>query len=322
VGLFSNQDNRIRCGKCNTEFDLNKNKDGCPLCGFSKKSQKITSEEVKNVPIKVQSQKTIGFMQCPPSMKLKPGLVIADDETKTWGAWLMFNDFFAPKFLSRVLAWKLHNENLDTILLSNLMSDSIDLISKYDLSPLKGFPNLEKDKEGGRLVHHFLRTFVNMGLIKAEPIEKGIDNIWKEKWDKIKISLTKEGLEFAQLKNNVFDNGKIEQILTTEEKEWLIDYYKKIDNEGYKEYSVLKQVYEFLKAGNNGNKDLWSWFENNDVFRKYILSRSERARNDEKKFKKQVYNYARSFASAKVSLLREMGVVKDKRNDYKIIGDM
>jgi len=321
MGLFTIQENRIRCGKCNTEFDLNKNKNGCPLCGFGKKSQKIISDEIKTVPAMIQEQKTIEYLQSPPSMKLKSGFVIADDETKTWGAWLMFNDFFAPKFLSRVLAWKLHKESSENILLSNLMDNSINLIIKYNLSHLKGFPNLKKDKEGARLVNHFLKTFVNMGLIIAEPIEKGIDNVWKEKWDKIKVSLTKEGLEFAQLKNNIFDKGKTEQILTTEEKDWLVDYYKKIDKEGYKEYSVLNEVYGFLKSGNNGNKDLWNWFENNAKFKEYILNRSERARNNSKVFEKQLSNYARSFASAKVSLLRELGVVRNKRNDYTIIGE-
>lgn len=322
MGLFSSQENRIRCGKCNTEFDLNRNKEGCPLCGFGKRAQKIVSDEIKTMLSKVQEQTTIDFLQSPPSMKLKSGLVIADEESKTWGAWLMFNDFFAPKFLCRVLAWKLYKENSDTVFLNDLMSDSINLISKYNLSYLKGFPNLEKDKEGSRLVHHFLRTFVNMGLIAADPVEKGIKDVWKEKWDKIKVSLNKEGLEFAQLKNNVFDVGKTEQILTPEEKDWIVDYYKKIDKEGYKEYSVLKQVYDFLKAGNNGNQDLWTWFENNKKFRDYISQRSKRAQNNPKIFKQQVYNYARTFAAAKISLLRELGAVRNKRNDYSIIGGL
>jgi len=312
------QENRIRCGKCNTEFDFNKNRDGCPLCGFGKRNQNIGSEEVKTL---TQEQKNIEFLRMPPPIKLlKEGHVISDGETKTWGAWLMFNDFFAPKFLCRVLAWKMHKSKSGSILLSHLMSDATNLINQCNLSYLKGFPNLEKDKDGNRLVYHFLKTFVGMGLINAETVEKGIEDLWKEDWDSIKVSVTKEGLEFAQIKNSIFDLGTEEQILTPEEKDWLIEYYKTIDEEGYKEYSVLKEVYNFLKDGNNGNQDLWSWFENNQKFKKYILSRSGRARNDEKIFKKQVHNYARSFASAKVSLLRELGVVKDKRNDYTIIG--
>lgn len=321
MGLFTTQENRIRCGKCNTEFDLNRNPDGCPLCGFGKKIAKEGVTESKVMPKKNPDDPASMYFQIPPSLKLSSGKVISNDETKTWGAWLMFNDFFAPKFLSRVLAWKMQKENSKSILLSDLMSESIGLIREHNLSHLKGFPNLEKDKEGGRLVHHFLRTFVNMGLVNAEPIEKDIEDVWKEKWDKIKVSLTKEGLEFAQIKNRVFDEGRAEQILTLEEKDWLIDHLNQIDKEGYREYSILKGIYDFLKVGNNGNKDLWAWFENNEKFKKYILSRSERARNDDKKFKKQLYNYARSFASAKVSLLRELGVVKDKRNDYSIIGE-
>ena len=205
MGLFTTQENRVRCGKCNTEFDLNRNTEGCPLCGFGKKTAKENIAETKVTPQKIQDDQASMYFQTPPSLRLSSGKVITDDETKTWGAWLMFNDFFAPKFLSRVLAWKMQKVNSDSILLSDLMRESISLISKYNLSHLKGFPNLEKDKEGGRLVHHFLRTFVNMGLVNAKPTEKGIEEVWKEKWDKIKVSLTKEGLEFAQIKNNVFD---------------------------------------------------------------------------------------------------------------------
>ena len=322
MGLFSNQDNRIRCGKCNTEFDLNKNRDGCPLCGFgNKKPVQKEKENTKQI-VKPQVLETGEFIQIPPTIKSSSGVIISDEESKTWGAWLMFNDFFAPKFLSRVLTWKLHDEETDSILLSDLMDSAIIIIQKYNLSNLKGFPNLKKDNKGSRLVHHFLRTFVNIGLIKAELVNDDVTDLWKEKWDKIKVSITKEGLEFAQLKNAVFDEGKTEQILTNEEKEWLIEHYKNIDSKGYKEYSVLKGVYDFLKAGNNGNKDLWEWFENNDTFKNYIKSRSERARKDQKKFEKQLHNYARSFASAKISLLRELGVVKDKRNDYSIMGDL
>ena len=320
MGLFTTQENRIRCGKCNTEFDMNKNRDYCPLCGFGKKTAKESIEEAKVLPKKIQDDQSSMYFQIPPSLRLSSGKITSNDETKTWGAWLMFNDFFAPKFLSRVLVWKMQKENSDAILLSELMNESIGLISKYNLSHLKGFPNLKKDIEGNRLVHHFLRTFVNMGLVNAEPVEKGIKDVWKEKWDKIKVSLTKEGLNFAQIKNNVFDDGRTEQILTPEEKKWLIDHLKQIDKEGYKEYSILKGIYDFLKAGNNGNQDLWSWFENDEKFKKYILSRSERARNDDKKFKKQIHNYARSFASAKISLLRELGVIKNKRNDYTVMG--
>jgi len=336
--LFNIQENRIKCGRCNTEFDINKNKGGCPLCGFSKKV--LFEKEVEFIPIKHYPKKeeiTVSidskkekmvktiidreYIGIPPKIELKVGKVFTDDETKTWGSWLMFNDFFAPKFLARVLAWKTHKEK-SSILLSDLMKDAINLIQIYNLSSLKGFPNLRKDSKGHRLVHHFLRTFTNMGFFKVESIDINARDVWKEDWDKINISLTKEGLEFAQLRNPIFEDNKEEQILSDEEIKWLISYLKQIDRKGYREYSVLKEVYDFLKKGRNGNKDLWIWFEENEKFRDYILKRSKKARNDPKIFDKQLHNYARTFASAKVSLLRELGVVRNKRNDYSILEDL
>ena len=60
----------------------------------------------------------------------------------------------------------------------------------------------------------------------------------------------------------------------------------------------------------------------NKEFQDYIKKRSKRAKDDPRAFQKQLSNYARSFASAKISLLREMGVVRDKRNDYTITGEI
>ena len=320
--LFSNQENRIRCGRCGTEFDLAKNKEGCPLCGFGKQSFIETPLEFSKKQETPKAQVAVDFFGIPPELNLQKGKVIADKETQTWGSWLMFNDFFAPKFISRVLAWKMHKEKTNSIFLNELMEEAISLIAKNHLSQLKGFPNLDKDRKGGRLVNHFLSAFVNMGLINAKMEEKRGAEIWKENWTKIKIPLTKQGLEFAGIKNSVFDERKKEQILSLEEKNWLVDYLKGIDKEGHKEYSILRQVYDFLKSGKNGNKDLWKWFENNKKFCDYIHERSERAQKDSKIFKQQIHNYARTFASAKISLLRELGVVKDKRNDYTIIGNL
>lgn len=321
MSLFNLQENRIKCGKCFTDFDLNKNKGGCPLCGFG--GNFVREDATLNF-IKNETKTSINdeFLNIPPSLNLKIGSIERDDETEIWGSWLMFNDFFAPKFLARVLAWKLKKENRDYINLDLLMKESISIIEKQRLSSLKGFPNLKKDREGGRLVNHFLRTSVKMGLFGVKSIEKGVKEVWKEKWDKIAITLTKEGLEFAQLRNLIFDENKKEQVLSPKEKEWLIIYLKKIDKLGYKEYSVLKDVYEFLKKGNNGNEDLWKWFENNKRFQDYIFKRSKRARDDKKIFQKQLSNYAKTFASAKISLLRELGIIRNKRNDYAIMGEL
>ena len=319
MNYIDSSENRIRCGRCSTEFDLNKNREGCPLCGFGeKKLQGISTIKSANYQEKpIISNK---YLSVPPKLTLEPGKVNVDQETNIWGSWLMFNDFFAPKFLSRILAWKMYEENKDHILLSSLMKDAIKIIKKYRLSYLKGFPNLKKDWQGERLVDHFLTTFVKMGFIEVKSSDDNTKNIWKEEWNKIKVYLTREGLEFARIINPIYDENKNEQILGVEERKWLIDYLKRIDKQGYKEYSVLKEVYDFLKLGNNGNKDLWRWFVNNQRFRNYIPNRSKKAKEDAEVFERQMKNYSRSFSSAKISLLRELGVIKNKRNDYTIEG--
>ncbi len=316
MSIFNNQENRIRCGKCNTEFDLMKNKDGCPMCGFGKDfSKPIISTTLNSI---TASE----YMNVPPLTNLKSGKPIINAESNVWGAWLMFNDFFAPKFICRVLVGKMHHEKKDYIILEDLMADSISMIKSQGLSKYKGFPNLQKDSKGMRLVNHFLITFVKMGLVEAKSVKGNPKDLWTEKWGNIAVSITKEGYEFAKLGNNIFDYHKDEQTLTKQEKEWLKNYLVKIDAQGYKEYSALKEVYDFLKKGNNGNSDLWKWFENNKKIREYILQRSERAKADPEIFKQQLSNYAKTFSSAKISLLREFGVVRDKRNDYTIIGEL
>ena len=318
MGIFTSE-NRIKCGNCGTEFDFNRNISGCPLCSFGGK--KTIKEEFKTASNAANSAGKVNYLTIPPELKLRSGSVISDRETETWGSWLMFNDFFAPKFLARVLAWKLSEKKTDAVVLKEFMLNIVQIIKENELTSLKGFPDLEKDRDGNRLVNHFLKTTTNMGLFQVKPVSGNVKDVWTEKWDNILISLTKEGLEFARLRNTVFDDHKKEQVLTVEEKDWLVDYLKQIDHSGYKEYSVLKDVYNHLKDGHNGNKDLWSWFEKDEKFRDYIKYRSEKARKDPKIFQKQLHNYARSFASAKISLLRELGVVKDKRNDYTILGE-
>lgn len=323
--LFT-QENIIVCGKCNTQFDLNKNKAGCPLCGFGGMT---TNEEGYKLD-KTDSYRRknhFNYLDIPPQIKLKSGRIISDDETEQWGSWLMFNDYFVVKFLGRVLAWKIHNEKSDFVNLKSLIEDAKISISINDLSKFKGFPkdipkDIKNNSSIGRLVYHFLITGIKMGLFDAKTTVKNSLDVWKESWDNIEISLTQEGLEFSRLKNYIFDEGKVEQILTSEEKNWIVNYLIQIDKKGYREYSVLKKVYDFLKQGHNGKNDLWSWFESNKQYQDYIKQRSRKARESHKIFQKQLSNYARSFASSKVSLLRELGVVKNKRNNYAIVGEL
>jgi ribosomal protein L37E len=339
-------ENRIRCGRCGTDFDFNKNKDGCPLCGFSKKEQLIKEEAMAcivpltNQPISetVMAENSPDNFLTPPPATI-PALVgdlITDEETKIWGSWLMFNSFLPGKALMRVIGWKIKSDNKEYISLHSVIAEFLFIVKKHNLYNLKGFPDVPKDnvrfaeilnkpeKNGSvrRLVHHFMKTFVNMGLMSIKTKSLSKRDIWSEKWEKIEVGLTKEGLDFARLSNALFDGEDKNQVLSKVEREWLLSYLKKIDGKGYREYSVLKEVYLLLKSGKNGNKDLWNWFGNNKKFQDYIKNRSERARDDEKIFKQQLTNYSRTFSSSKISLLREMGIVRNKRNDYTLIGEL
>jgi ribosomal protein L37E len=319
MGLFGKDENRIKCGKCGTEFDLKLNGRGCPLCGFG---QSNTEPTWPRITVKEYATKTINYLLPPPDLNLKSGTVRVNESTKTWGSWVMFNDFFAPKFLARALAWMISEKNDEHITVEDLVVKAKELIKENGLSELKGFPNDINNKNSvARLVYHFLATGADMGLF-AVSAKTNPENVWREAWTDISIRLTSEGLEWAKLPNNVFDLGNKEQILTIEEKKWLLNYLKKIDAKGYREYSALKGVYEFVKEGHNGNRDLWEWFKDQRVFVEYIKSSTKRAKDNEKAFDKQLKNYAQSFAASKISLLRELGVIKDKRNDYTVIGEL
>jgi hypothetical protein len=100
-----------------------------------------------------------------------------------------------------------------------------------------------------------------------------------------------------------------------------LSYLKKIDGQGYKEYTILSNVFEFIKEGHNGKDDLWTWFQNNPSFVDYIKVWSRKV-DDPKAFKAQVENLAPTFSAGKLALLREMGVIRNKRNDYTVIGEL
>lgn len=327
MGIFTKTTNSIKCGKCGTVFDLNLNKNGCPLCRFGKKQESNNCEFVENGREKLSGSLT-QFITIPPKIDLDKGKVNSSDETQVWGSWLMFNDFFAPKFLARITAWKIFSQNKDYIRLDLLMEESCKIIESFNLNSLKGFPreiknqDIQKDSAVGRLVNHFLRTSTDMGLFNVREVKNPTKDIWREDWENIEVTLTEKGLEFARLENNMFDGVGKDQKLTKKEKEWLVEYLKQIDKKGYKEYTILKEIFNFLKEGDKGPHELRDWFKSKDKFRDYIKRRSKKARENDKVFHRQLDNYAKSFSSAKVSLLREMGVVKDKRNDYGIIGDL
>jgi len=315
--MYNFSANRIKCGKCNTEFDLNKN-DGCPLCGFGKGRGYSKS----HFDLKENNEFELNnYLKIPDDLELMSAKPLENYQTKSVGSWGMFNSFFPGKAVLRILANILNEKKVKSIALQTLVDKTSEVIKVNDLSKFRGFPkDPEKSNSIGRLVYHFIQTFTDMGFFIINTKKETKNKIWDEPWDNIEITLTKEGLKFAQLNNNIFDNGESSQILTTGEKQWLIDYLKKIDEEGYKEYSILKEVLGFIEQGHNGKDELWNWFETNQIFVDYVKQWSRKTNNSEA-FEKQIKNLSPTFASGKLALLRELGIIKSKRNDYSIVGE-
>ena len=316
MAFFSSQENRIRCGSCNTEFDLNKNK-GCPLCGLGNNLMATTESSSK---LKAQRH-SIDYIVSSPAINVRTGAITTNSETRAIGSWGMFNSFFPGKFALRVLGNMLYESKKKFIPLKELINKCTEVLSRRGLSRYRGFPNDPfADSSIGRFVSHFIKTFANMGLFEVKSKEKTKGTIWDEPWKNIEITLTKQGYEFATLRNKILDEHEDAQVLTEEEKVWLLKHLKSIDNE-YKEYSTLLAVFRFIKSGHNGKDDLWNWFKNNTNFVEYVKDWSRKA-NDPIAFTKQINNLAPMFASAKLALLREIGVIKNKRNDYTVIGEI
>lgn len=324
MAFFPNKENRVKCGRCNTEFDVHKNGAQCPLCGFGKNlfNEKGILKEMLENSLDAVAYKD--YLTIPKEIQLPSGRIVDDKETAVVGFWGMFNDFFSGKALLRINANMLKETNKEYISLHDLIENAKIVIDKNNLSELKGFPNdVNGESSVGRLVYHFIDGFYKIGLFEVKPVKKfERDKIWSEDWKNILIRPTKEGLVFARLPNKVFDDKKYDdQTLTLEEKEWMINYLKKIDKEGFKEYTLLKDIASFIQKGNNGNRDLWAWFKENPEFVNYVTAWSTKKDNP-KAFEKQLHTLAQTFSAGKISLLREMRIIENKRNDYTIIGEM
>lgn len=255
----------------------------------------------------------------------KPNFYINDDRPQRVGTWGQVNSFFSIKAALRILANYLKNNDVNSINLYNFVDICINLFKEHDLNIYRGFPSTEKDTAIGRFVWHFLTAAQEMGLIIIKESKLDYDGMPSSLHDleDVEIGITQEGLEFARLKNNILDGISNKQVLTQEEKYWMVSFLKKIDSEGYKEYSLLKDVFEFIKQGNNGKDDLCNWFENDQRFIEFIKSWSRKAESGkEEELEKQIKNLAATYSAAKVAFLRELGIIRNKRNNYDIIGEL
>lgn len=255
----------------------------------------------------------------------KPNFYINDDRPQRVGTWGQVNSFFSIKAALRVLANYLEKKDVDSINLNIFVEICIKLFKENGLNIYRGFPSTEKDTAIGRFVWHFLTAAHEMGLIIIKESMLDYDGMPSSLHDleDVKIGITQEGLEFARLKNNILDGISNKQVLTQEEKYWMVSFLKKIDSEGYKEYSLLKDVFEFIKQGNNGKNDLCNWFENDQRFIEFIKSWSRKAESGKaEELKNQIKNLATTYSAAKVAFLRELGIIRNKRNNYDIIGEL
>ena len=255
------------------------------------------------------------YLSPPPELEnLRSGKIVLTPAAKHVGTWGQFNSLFPVKAVLRVLSHMVSENGGKPVNLQDLVHKSKSTFDLAGLKQYRGFPSSSKESALGRLVWHFITSAHEMGLVRIE----GAEEIPIRGWEKVRISPTKEGLEFAKMKNLIFDEGSTKQLLSDAEREWILVYLKKIDGEGYKEYSFLQQIFEELKKG---NRDIAAWLENNRPFNNYVKSWSRKAKN-EKKFRKQVGNVASMFAQSKIALLRELGMISDKRNDYTVTGSL
>ena len=279
----------------------------------------VGSEEILKIgrsEPKVAANEVTSYLRPPPELSsLKHGKILLSGAAEYVGTWGQFNSFFPIKAVLRVLSNIMSEHNASPINLQILVDESIKAFKKAHLKKFRGFPkHYRKESSIGRLVWHFMTTAHEIGLISLE----GMDNIPTSCWDEVYVSVTKEGYEFASLENQILDLNRTQQILTNAERDWLIDYLRKIDNLRFKEYSTLKGVYSELQKGNT---DIAGWFEKNDIFSTYVRSWSKK-KDDPTAFARQLETLSTTFAQSKIALLRELGIVRNKRNNFAILNPL
>jgi len=229
---------------------------------------------------------------------------------RQFGAWGMFNSYTPGKAALRVLM-KLLNENTgNPIKFSRLIDECMIYFSRSGLYKYRGFPKRISESARGRLAAHLILPYHDMGLMRV--------------YDGIKdghIMLTKEGFGFAKLQNPLLDEDRKTRNLSKEESEWLISYLKAIDGLGYKEFSLLKSLTDFLAISERQFADIVSWFKNNKDFVQWLREGS-RYKDDPKAFLRQLDNVATTYTSGKVALLRELGILSTSRATYKVLSGL
>ena len=229
-------------------------------------------------------------------------------EKSVAGSWGMFNSFLPGKVALRILA-RMVKENGGAVSFEKFMRRCIRVFKAKDFTKYRGFPK-HKASSASRTEWHLIRPFGHLGLMEIIDTEKGE-----------LVLITEKGLEFSNLNNPILDGGNNLPILSEEEQKWLVNYLKSIELEGFQEYSLLKEFLIFLKGGHHDYQDLLEWFSTNKRMLEYLKTWS-RKKDDPDAFRAQVENVAAVFVTGKIALLRELGMVSSKRNDYTVIREI
>jgi len=238
----------------------------------------------------------------------KISLAESEIKERKFGSWGMFNSYVPGKAALRVLINMMSKNGGEAVKFWSLIDECASEFWRLRLR-YRGFPKRTSDSAKSRLAMHLIWPYNEMGLIR----------IFGEEKNPV-VAVTKDGEEFASLHNPLIDDGK-GRPLSQKEQKWLLSHLKKIDGLGYKDFTILKGVIAFLAQGNRGFEDIVNYFQTDKDFGPWVLQGS-RHRDSPKAFAQQLQNVSRTFASGKIALLRELGIVSDSRAKYKVIGTM
>jgi len=235
-----------------------------------------------------------------------------------FGMSFLFNSFFAAKAMLRVIA-NLTNEKKKPIEKDLALDIFIKAAKARDLQRYNGFPKEKPKKhersEVTRLTYSALLPLSKIGMLKI---------------DGTKLILTKEGFNFAVLYNPKLDENK-EELFSEEERGYLIDYLKEIEMRGFKEYSFLKQIVDFIKkkTAEKENiifRDLVEFLKGNQNFIDYIYKNTKFSKKgipkESKTFLNKVERIIQVTLASRLAILRELRIIEDRRNSYRIINDI
>jgi len=283
-------ENPIKCGTCSAVFDLPKNRLGCPVCNIQAELRKAETQREFVDLDRLDHTASLEYIAPPPSGRYPVGKVYANDETRVWGAGLLFNDFFSSKLILRIIGWHLHDSDDEWIDVETVMMSYIFLIKRYQLHRTKGFPkkvdhpeSLKKNPSITRAVRTVMKTLARMALLRVKDAEDDFDRAWKGSWSALMVSMTSQGHEFAVLENSLLSakhrdpdfNKKVPR-LSIEESEFMNNHLASIESDGFREHSWHENVFKFIEERKTSgtppiNSDIMCFFLRDELFFDHVV---------------------------------------------------